>query len=359
MPATELTPPPASPDGRGQLPSDPEVMSDTEAEDKLAALMDGSAPTPAPAPADDRGFDEDDYPDDEPESSVLDADDADDAADADADGLPDDPLALDSEAEFEWEGKKYVVPKPLVENAMRAKQYTEQVQQVAAQRAYLQEQANALQESVKFQSEVAPLEFQAQNMASQIEQLTNLLPEYAGDVDEYRRVHGIITDLKQQHHALSEQVAQRKQALGDTQKATRQRLVQASDAILARDIPNWGRETYKAIGEHAQAMGFTPVELQQIIDPRFIKLAHDSLELKRLKDRRSAARDRAANPSANGQRAPAPVIRPGAANPNTTGQRANAQQTQTETLVKRARKSGNASDAEAALTALLRGSARR
>lgn len=344
------------PEIKGTFPRDPVVMSESEAEDRLARLMQDNAPAPSPppnpAPDDARGFDDEDYPEPEPDA-VLDAGDDDESPD---DPLPDDPLAVDSETEFEWEGKKYLVPKPLVENAMRARKYGDEMKQVAAQRAYLTEQANTLNETMRYNAEVAPLEFQAQTIADQIEQMSELLPRFAGDAEAYRENHEFVQSLKAQQQALTAEISQRKQALTENQKSARQRLIQASEAILARDIPNWGRETYQAIGTHAQELGFTPQELQQIIDPRFIKLAHDSLELKRIKSRRSAARTRAANASQDGPQ-PAPVVRPGAAAPANAAARANGQG-QTTQLIKQARKTGRTADAEAALVALLRGSSR-
>ena len=117
-----------------------------------------------------------------------------------------------------------------------------------------------------------------------------------------------------------------------------------SPTPLARAIPNWGPDAYKSITEHAATLGYTAEELRSAIDPRFVKMAYDSMELHRLKGQAPKTQTKVKRIAKA-----APVVRPGAQQP-AARQRAS----QTDRVVKQARKTGNPADAEAAIVALMR-----
>ena len=67
--------------------------------------------------------------------------------------------------------------------------------------------------------------------------------------------------------------------------------VNRSRAILQKEVKEWGDEKYSSILKGAiQHYGFNPKEVQAIIDPRVIKMAHDANEYQKLVSRATAVK---------------------------------------------------------------------
>lgn len=88
-------------------------------------------------------------------------------------------------------------------------------------------------------------------------------------------ISGRVQEAQQQQQATQQQQAQLAQ----------QRMVQE----LQTSIPGFNQELIGKLNAAAQTYGFTGQELSQISDPRFVRLVHDAMQLKAIKDKAPGA----------------------------------------------------------------------
>jgi hypothetical protein len=298
---------------------------------------------------------------DEPDASETDeADESDDVGDAvaearkaregdaeEAEGeAPEGSPAAVGDVDFEWEGKVYKVPKPLVEGAMRQADYSRKTQEVAAVRKQVAAEKLLIQTDGAAMQELAPAYAELQNIGQQIEALRGSLPDPAVDPVAYLQHDKRVRDLEAAGAKLQSAVAQRRTELARQKQSALAELLQTGTAILSREIPGFNGEVRNEIGKFAIAEGYAPEELQQVYDPRFIKLAYKAMQYDKLQRSRPAVQKKIAD-------AP-PVVRPSA-----VVNQANTVRAKASEAVDRARKSGTTQDAESAMLALLRASKSR
>ena len=102
----------------------------------------------------------------------------------------------------------------------------------------------------------------------------------------------LATDLVQKQTALQEQQAQ-----------SLQERVEKGKEILAKEIPNWSRETSQAVIATGKEYGFTDDELGMIVDPRHVKVLHDAMQWRKLQSN-TGVKNKVAQAK--------PVVKPGA-----------------------------------------------
>lgn len=295
-------------------------------------------------PADDAGAD--DALDDALESAQRVADGDDTPADDVGGDAADDSANAPDEADYEYNGKVYRVPKALVDGDLRQADYTRKTQEVAeVRRVVVAERESARIEAQAVQV-LAPAITQMQNLEKLSAEIESNLPDPYSDTAGYLAADKRLKEIAAAHKQLRAAIDAKRTELVAQKQAQERELLDASLAVIKRDIPKWGPELATEIGRFATELGYTDAELPQIFDPRFIKMAHKAMLYDRLEKSKPAALGKV--------NSAAPVVKPkGVIN------RSAVQANRRADAVKRAAKSGSTGDAEAAMLAVLQGAARK
>ena len=205
--------------------------------------------------------------------------------------------------------------KPLDEVIALAQQgldYTKKTQEVAEQRKALEEYA----QTVKVQEEVFMQQVQLQQaLIGDVAQLTAVDKQLAAfndvnwqelsdnDFVEAQKLFFTYNQLQQQRGQLATELEAKAQQIQQTQAAKMQERIAQGKEILAKEIPNWSRETTQELMTVGKEYGFTDDELGTIIDPRHVKVLHDAMQWRKLQ-KNSVAKNKVSQAK--------PVVKPGA-----------------------------------------------
>lgn len=215
------------------------------------------APTEAVEAEDDdepEGFDDSEDNADEPQSSDAEEDDWD---------------------EIDWKGKKIKVPKGA---AMMQADYTRKTQELAEQR-------KAVEATLTQVNEVSQAEQQAQ---AEYIGIANALAQY-DDIDWHtwldqdpisaQKARLDMEQLQQRaNHVVGIHENAKNQRLALAKQETAKRLADGQ-RVLVDKIPGWGAEKAQALLAFSQKnYGFTPSELDNVNDPRWVIALHDAFQ---------------------------------------------------------------------------------
>ncbi len=205
--------------------------------------------------------------------------------------------------------------KPLDEVIALAQQgldYTKKTQEVAEQRKALEEYA----QTVKVQEEVFMQQVQLQQaLIGDVAQLTAVDKQLAAfndvnwqelsdnDFVEAQKLFFTYNQLQQQRGQLATELEAKAQQIQQTQSAKMQEKIAQGKEILAKEIPNWSRETTQELMTFGKEYGFSDDELGTIIDPRHVKVLHDAMQWRKLQ-KNSVAKNKVSQAK--------PVVKPGA-----------------------------------------------
>lgn len=262
----------------------------------------------------------------------------DDGADGDA------ATAADDEVDYEHGGKRYRVPKALAEGLLRQQDYSRKTEALARERELHAAATRRFEFERKAHAELAPMEFQAQNLRQQIDRLSGDTPDPLVDPMGYLSRDKQIRDLRTALDQIQTSVTERRTALQREQTTAEADLQREFLATLARDIPNWGHQANVEITKVLIAEGMTPQQVSELRDPTIIKMAHKIARLSKLESARTgiAAKKVAANA--------APVVKPSA-----SVNKAGSSRALIDKAKSKAARSGDMRDAAAAILATMRG----
>ena len=205
--------------------------------------------------------------------------------------------------------------KPLDEVIALAQQgldYTKKTQEVAEQRKALEEYAQTIQVQEQKFNEALQLN---QALISEVAQLTNIDNQLAqfndvnwqelsdNDFVEAQKLFFTYNQLQQQRANIANDLGQKQQQLQAQQAQSIQERVAKGKEILAKEIPNWSRDTSQAIISTGKEYGFTDDELGMIVDPRHVKVLHDAMQWRKLQSN-SVVKNKVSQAK--------PVVKPGA-----------------------------------------------
>jgi uncharacterized protein YbjQ (UPF0145 family) len=193
------------------------------------------------------------------------------APDGDSDTTP---QTAEEFFEFEHEGQKYALPKPLEKAVMQQRDYTQKTQETSAQRKTL--------EVLHEQTRVANMQAEFQrDSATELEQLRayDAVLAQAGQIDWASMSTDEVMRKKIQLDTWKDERAKIAQGLqGKYQEWTQRRdnavkeLRAKAIEAAASAIPGFNTDTQKAVREHAMTEGYTEAELSQAdLDPRHWK----------------------------------------------------------------------------------------
>ena len=207
------------------------------------------------------------------------------------------------------------IEKPLEEVIALAQQgfdYTKKTQEVAEQRKALEDYAQAIQaQEQSFQQQVQL----NQALIGEVAQLTAIdqqLAAYAdvnwqqmSDTDfvEAQKLFFSFNQLQTQRATVAQQLEAKQQQLMQSHQLSLMNRIEQGKAILAKEIPNWSRETSQELILTGKDYGFSDDELGAIVDPRHVKVLHDAMQWRKLKSNSSAK---------NKVSSAKPVVKPGA-----------------------------------------------
>jgi hypothetical protein len=212
------------------------------------------------------------------------------------------------EAEVEYEGERYRVPKKLEKAILQERDYTKGKQELADQRRQLEHANQTIEISRKEQEFMRSVETEVQ----QIQQLDLYLKQMQ-NVD----IRSLATDDKLDHlvtmQSVERQLASVKSALDEKRgkfdkgaKADIEALRKQAKELLAKQIPGYGDQTVAEIATHAKTLGYTEQDVEMMqIDPRAMTVLNKA----RLYDQLQANKAQAV------QKATSPAIKPGSSNP--------------------------------------------
>jgi hypothetical protein len=205
--------------------------------------------------------------------------------------------------------------KPIDEVIALAQQgldYTKKTQEVAEQRKALEEYA----QTVKVQEEVFMQQVQLQQaLIGDVAQLTAVDKQLAAfndvnwqelsdnDFVEAQKLFFTYNQLQQQRGQLATELEAKAQQIQQQQAAKMQEKIAQGKEILAKEIPNWSRETTQELMTFGKEYGFSDDELGTIIDPRHVKVLHDAMQWRKLQ-KNSVAKNKVSQAK--------PVVKPGA-----------------------------------------------
>lgn len=214
--------------------------------------------------------------------------------------------AEDSLEEIDWEdGQKYRVPKPLKEGFMRQQDYTRKTQELAELRKHAQVAAEAANAMQQFQAATADEQRELARVQSDIERYKSL--DWSSlDTDTYIKAKHQLDTLKERAGEIQQGLGAKAQQFTNWRQQQAHQVLQSGENYLKQTIPGWGVEAKQEVRSQALASGYTDAELEQVIDPRFVRLAWKAAQFDKLQAGKTAAVQQAS-------KAP-PVLKPGATN---------------------------------------------
>lgn len=218
----------------------------------------------------------------------------------------------DSE-EVEYEGAKHKVPKALKDAIMRHADYTKKTQEVAEHRKAVEARETALENQAKAQQEYIQEYATLVATSNQIAQYDkvdwqawNQNDPVAAQAAWFQR-----TQLIEARAQIAGQIQQKEQTrlreeqkkASEAQQATAKQIRECFETV-AREIKGWSPELAKSLDKTASEFGYTNAELQQVKDPRFVRLLHKAHMAEQLLKKQTTA----ASPLPKPQAKPVPTV---------------------------------------------------
>lgn len=171
--------------------------------------------------------------------------------------------------------------------AQKGVDYTQKTQEVADQRRALEDYAQTLNVQEREFQEKVELNNAMMGDIANLQSVNNQLAQFAqvnwqqlsdNDFVEAQKLFFTYIQLQQQRTTLANELAQKRVELQQRQAQSIQERVAQGKEILAKEIPNWSRETSQAIISAGKDYGFSESELGIIYDPRQVKVLHDAMQ---------------------------------------------------------------------------------
>lgn len=219
------------------------------------------------------------------------------------------------EAEVEYDGERYRVPKKLEKAIMQERDYTQKSQEVAEQRRLLEQSQQAMK--------IANIEQDfTQATAVEFQQL-QALDAYIQNLNS-QQFASMTTDEKMDALLNIQQAERHREAVKASIESKRtehkgkldQAIAEAKDKareVLSKQIPGFKPETLGEVRDYAKRLGFTDVAMDSIeMDARSALVLHKAMRFDELQATKGAAV----------QKLDAPVVKPGSSRPMPNGLKA-------------------------------------
>ena len=182
----------------------------------------------------------------------------------------------------------------VLEHASKGFDYTAKTQELAEQRRAIEQQAQLLQQQYQYQQATMEQTAKVYAMDSQLQNYQNVNWDAWMDQDPVEASKGWqkFQMLKSQRDEVANQIqqTQTKAQLESQQRLYKQ--MQDGSAQLAREIKGWSPELAKSMKVNALDYGFSESELDQVYDPRMVKVLHDAYQWRQLQGKKPEVQKR-------------------------------------------------------------------
>lgn len=206
---------------------------------------------------------------------------------------PDDDEIEDDLEGVKVRGKKDLVEKIKNERLMQA-DYTRKTQEVAeqrkaieAQRAQVAQQAQMAQQYVEEIAAAKAIDYRLQQYGQ-----VNWVELENSDPVQAIRLQREMRELQSARDQVTQSIAQKHQArtLAEQQEIAKQ--IQEGNAVLQREIKGWGPEKAAQVKDFALSLGYTSDMVDRITDPNLVKVLHDAMTLRQLRQNAAKAKSK-------------------------------------------------------------------
>jgi len=236
----------------------PEGLADEieeEASIDLAELEDNAEPTEEPAV--ESADDEEDL-----DEALIEA-----LKEAEGDGL----------SEVEFEGKTYKVAPELKDALLRQSDYTRKTQEVAEQRKQIEEQQAQFQQmqAIRQQNQAAYAKLSALDMQIAEYDQVDWQAASTTNPEQAQAAFMAFQQLKDQRGKMAQEIQMHESQAIQQQRAMLQQQAEKGRESLANEIPNWSPELQQDLTKYSvDTLGFTEHEINNVYDPRHVKVLH-------------------------------------------------------------------------------------
>jgi hypothetical protein len=205
----------------------------------------------------------------------------------------------DSElVEIERNGKKYSIPKELEPELLLQADYTRKTQEVAEQRKQVEQSWQQLQQAAAIQQNNIQEYARLMAIDSQLQnyQQADWNALYNADPVEFVRLKEEHRDLIDSRNQIANTITLKQQQAQAEQQQNLAKIIEEGKQVLAREIPNWNIDTAKALSQYGvEKYGFKQEEMQNVIDPRMVKVLHKAYLYDQLNNGKSVTQKKVQN----------------------------------------------------------------
>ena len=184
----------------------------------------------------------------------------------------------DETVEIDYKGQKYNLPPELKDAFLRNEDYTQKSQTVADDRKALESQQQQFQQAAQMQQQNMQGHAQLAALQNQLQQYTNVDWDAFSESDPTaaQKAFFSYTQLKDATTNLGNQLQQQQSQALQQQQVSLAKQTEQGKAELARDIKGWSTELAQKLNTHGETYGFTSQEMDQVNDPRMVKILNDA-----------------------------------------------------------------------------------
>ena len=182
----------------------------------------------------------------------------------------------------------------VLEHASKGFDYTVKTQELAETRRQIDAQAQLLQQNYQLQQVTLQQTAALYSMDSQLKNYENVNWDGWMDQDPIEASKGWqkFQMLKSSRDDVANSITQtQNQAQYQTQQQLSRQLAEGANT-LAREIKNWSPELAKSLKQNALDYGFSDTELDQVYDPRMVKVLHDAYQWRQLQSKKPEVQKR-------------------------------------------------------------------
>lgn len=182
----------------------------------------------------------------------------------------------------------------VIEQASKGFDYTQKTQELAETRRQIDAQAQLLNQQYQLQQATIQQTAQVIAMDSQLANYQNVNWDAWMDQDPIEASKGWqkFQMLKSQRDDVANSINQSQtKAQWQSAQQLQQQLAEGAQT-LAKEIKNWSPELAKSLKQNALDYGFSETELDQVYDPRMVKVLHDAYQWRQLQSKKPEVQKR-------------------------------------------------------------------
>lgn len=204
------------------------------------------------------------------------------------------PVEAAAFVEVEFDGKLYEVPTELKDALLRQDDYTKKTQEVSVQRKeadILRGQMQSKYEEFQFAESIRSDVSRAEQLNATADQYHKYLRENIDTLShtDIEKIRLAIEDARKERDEIGRSIHGKQQGFQQAQEQSRKELLNRGTEVLKAKIPQWGESHQKQVMEYGLGLGFSPQELNTLLDPREVEVLYKASEYDRLQQGKASA----------------------------------------------------------------------